>query len=384
MHVPARLKIGIHLRARYGTRGAMLIYMSVVLAALMAVTSLAVDWGRVQLTKTELQRAADSAARAAMSQLNFGTTAAQTAAVTFAGDNKADSSKVVIDPTNDIDFGTWDSVGRTFTVLTGSDVSSANAVRVSARRTSARGNATPLVFGQTIGMSTCDETASAVASLGPTEIIDYSSGFTGDTTLALNGSALINGANLQVTTTTANQHGSAWWPHQVTVTKFNTTFTFVLTSATADGFTFTIQNMGTTANGGTGGNLGFQGITHSVGIKFDIYSNSGEGTDSTGVFLNGASPYNVGSIDMTSSTVVLKSGHVMTAALSYDGTTLTETVTDTTTLASFTHAYTVDIPTTVGSSRAYVGFTGGTGGSTAIQNIQNWYYTAPGGITLVK
>ena len=39
-------------------------------------------------------------------------------------------------------------------------------------------------------------------------------------------------------------------------------------------------------------------------------------------------------------------------------------------------AFTIDIPSTVGANTAYVGFTGGTGGSTAIQNIKTWTFTS--------
>src|SRR5262249_7946888 len=57
-------------------------------------------------------------------------------------------------------------------------------------------------------------------------------------------------------------------------------------------------------------------------------------------------------------------------------TTLTETVTDLTTGATKTFAYTVDIPAQVGGPTAYVGFTGGTGGLNAIQDIQTWTFGA--------
>ena len=72
-----------------------------------------------------------------------------------------------------------------------------------------------------------------------------------------------------------------------------------------------------------------------AGNQFDIFSNASEGTDSTGVFTNGANPSVVtGSFDMTSSGVVLRSGDVMLVQLTYDGTTLGQTVTDTSTIGS--------------------------------------------------
>jgi hypothetical protein len=115
-------------------------------------------------------------------------------------------------------------------------------------------------------------------------------------------------------------------------------------------------------------------------VKFDLYSNSGEGPNSTGLYLNGASPTMPAS-DMTSSGIDLHSGHVFSVHIVYDGTNLTMTITDASNTAlTFTQAWPVDIPTTVGGSNgpsntAFVGFTGGTGGYTANQSVLSWTYT---------
>jgi hypothetical protein len=111
-----------------------------------------------------------------------------------------------------------------------------------------------------------------------------------------------------------------------------------------------------------------------VATKFDLYSNAGEGSDSTGFYLDGASP-TVPSVDMTSSGVNLHSSDILHAHIVYNGTTLTLTLTDTVTNASFTTSTTVNIPAEVGGNTAYVGFTASTGGSTAVQNILTWTYT---------
>jgi len=60
----------------------------------------------------------------------------------------------------------------------------------------------------------------------------------------------------------------------------------------------------------------------------------------------------------------------------YDGTTLTMTITDATTNATFTSSWPINIAATVGASTAYVGFTGGTGGNSAIQDIQSWSFSS--------
>jgi hypothetical protein len=178
--------------------------------------------------------------------------------------------------------------------------------------------------------------------------------------------------------------------------------------ATGNG-SFTAGFSGPTSLGGSGGGLGygsdtpvskggFPGITKSVAVKFDLFDNQGEGNDSTGIFSAGRSPtirdpalpptptptIPDQSIDLSNSPINLHSGHLMQATLSYNGTTLTETILDTVTNQSFTTSYAVDIPTLVGSSKAFIGFTGGTGGLTAVQTVPSWTFNGPdhsGGFT---
>src|SRR5205807_869477 len=150
-----------------------------------------------------------------------------------------------------------------------------------------------------------------------------------------NGGATVSGAALVVTDGGAVESRSAWYSTPVNVQTFTTDFTFQLTAATADGFTFAIQNVGLTALGGAGSALGYGGIGSSVAVKFDIFNGSGEGSNSTGFYTNGAMP-TLPALDLTASGVNLHSGDTMSAHLVYDGTTLTLTITDQVTTASFT------------------------------------------------
>ena len=194
-----------------------------------------------------------------------------------------------------------------------------------------------------------------------------------------NGSATVNNGVLQLTDGGTWEAGSAFSAQPVDVQSFATTFTFQLTNAQADGFTFTIQNAGTSALGGNGGNLGYTGIPNSVALKFDIYNNAGEGNDSTGVFTDGADP-TVPATDMSSSGVLLSSGDLMQAELIYDGANLHVTVRDLAlfeiTHPVFTHTFAINIPQIVGSTTAFVGFTGATGGLTATQQILSWSFAS--------
>ena len=115
------------------------------------------------------------------------------------------------------------------------------------------------------------------------------------------------------------------------------------------------------------------GIPKSVAVKFDLWDNGGEGTNSTGIYTNGVLP-TTPSTDLTPSGVDLHSAHVMKVHMTYDGTTLSWTITDTASGSSFSTSAPVNIPNIVGGPTAYVGFTGATGGATATQDILAWTF----------
>ena len=204
--------------------------------------------------------------------------------------------------------------------------------------------------------------------------ISYGNGFTANG-LQLNGGATVGSGVLELTDGGGSEARSAWYSSLVPVNAFTTDFTFLLTNASADGFTFAIQNAGLTSLGGGGGSLAYAGIQKSVAVKFDLYNSGGEGSDSTGLYLNGAQP-KLPSIDLSSTGIDLHAGDPIHAHITYDGTTLTETLTDTKTNATVTEQYPVNIPATVGGNTAYVGFTGATGGATSVQTIKTWTYMA--------
>ena len=79
-------------------------------------------------------------------------------------------------------------------------------------------------------------------------------------------------------------------------------------------------------------------------------------------------------VNLDGSGLDLKSTDPFLVDMVYDGTTLSVTLTDTVTAASATQNYIVDIVSWVGGNVAYVGFTGGTGGLTAVQDIANWTF----------
>ena len=226
------------------------------------------------------------------------------------------------------------------------------------------------------GVATATYTINTGGSSG-TAPVSFPSGFAGTTAFTLDGGATVAGSALQVTDGGNNEARAIWYSTPLNIQQFTTDFTFQITPAgpnSTDGMTFAIQNQGLTAHGGIGGALGYQGVTPSVAVKFDTFNNAGEGVNSTGFYTNGAAP-TVPAIDLTPSGVNLHSGDIMDAHLTYDGTTLTLTLTDTATNATFTASQAINIPSTVGASTAFIGFTGGTGGTVSTQNILSWTYT---------
>src|SRR5205085_805607 len=97
----------------------------------------------------------------------------------------------------------------------------------------------------------------------------------------------------------------------------------------------------------------------------------------TGFYTNGAVPLLPeivlgGGVD-------LQSGHLFGVHITYDGVALAMTITDTQDSSTFTTSWPIDIPSTIGGTTAYVGFTGGTGHYTVVQDILNWTFVSTSG-----
>ncbi len=218
--------------------------------------------------------------------------------------------------------------------------------------------------------------------VSPGTSVDFSVGFSSaPSTMTFNGSTGLDDTRLQLTSGVANQAGTAFYNTPLNILSFTTDFSFQLSNAGADGITFTIQSNNPTALGPSGGGLGYGpdspggtgGIPNSVAIKFDTYSNQGEGPNSTGLYLNGASP-TIPAIDLTSSGIDLHSGSNFSVHMAYDGANLSMTLSDPVSGHTFTTTWQVNIPAAVGGPTAFVGFTGGTGGLTSSQKITTWTF----------
>jgi Flp pilus assembly protein TadG len=157
-------------------RAVVVIFIAILLIMIMAMAAFAIDIGWIAWVRTQLQVAADAAAMAAAGELNGGQTKATTKAKGIAALNTAGGpTDFVTLADSDIVFGAWDSTAKTFT---SSSSSSANAVKVTARRT------LPLFFAPTFANKSVDVQASAIAVANPRDIvfvIDLSGSMNNDT-----------------------------------------------------------------------------------------------------------------------------------------------------------------------------------------------------------
>lgn len=151
----------LYKRVRRRRAGMATMYAVLLLPVLIGFVSLGVDVARVRLTKAELATAVDAAARYAAGFLPNGPSAVKTAAVATAAGNSAGGAPVILDPNTDIIVGTWDVAAKKFTA----GGAQPNAVKIDAQRSTARGNAIPLVFASMFGQSTCDVHVSSITVL---------------------------------------------------------------------------------------------------------------------------------------------------------------------------------------------------------------------------
>ena len=123
-----------------------------------------------------------------------------------------------------------------------------------------------------------------------------------------------------------------------------------------------------------------QAIDEAI-VKFDLYGTSAPGQDLTNYYLasttiGGVYPESASDLNMAPSGINIQSGDIFKVTLTYDGSNLTESITDTSTNANFTHTYTgINLPSIFAANTAFVGFGGGTGAATMGLAVNSWTYT---------
>ena len=235
-----------------------------------------------------------------------------------------------------------------------------------------------------------------ISATAPGSVINYPNGFTGSpSSIDPINNAFYSGSTIQLTSLKGNEASNVYFKTPVNVQAFSTTFTWTVkcpggSTGCGDGMGFMIISTTNPKSpgywsGGSGGSLSWSsGCTqtgadcehiNSVLVKFDLY-NSTEKGNLTGLYTGGEYPQPPNAeYNMAPSGINMQSGHRMRAELTYNGTTLYETVTDTVTNATYTNNYKVNIPSQVGGNTALVGFCGGSGAAEVQQNIESWTYT---------
>jgi hypothetical protein len=290
--------------------------------------------------------------------------------------------------------------------------------------------ATPTTDPSPITTATVKVTATPTATATP--IINCSSGFDnsvqgacsagGASTGSSNGviwlenaTALV-GTQLQLLSGTIHNAANAWYKTPLNIQAFTTTFTFQANcspdpSDCGNGFGFMIVGANYSnpvyppgytfsadasdnfswAKGCPGppdNNSGCTSDYDSALLKFDLYGFTAPGQNLTNYFQANNSnigptfPHSASDISMAPSGINIQSGDIFKVTLTYDGSNLFETITDTSTNASFSHTYTTDsrgnainLPAIMGANTAFVGFGASNGAATMDLSINSWVYT---------
>lgn len=147
-------------------------------------------------------------------------------------------------------------------------------------------------------------------------------------------------------------------------------FTYNSNGGGADGTAFILQNMtNATALGGSGGSLGYNGISNSVAFEINLYPGNGQ-TIGIGLGINGST-----GVYQATGPVSVNSTNPINVTLSWNSGVLAVTLKDAVTLATYSTNYTVGslIPI-LGGNLAYVGFSGADGGVTSVQTVGNFQF----------
>jgi predicted secreted protein len=255
-----------------------------------------------------------------------------------------------------------------------------------------------------------------IARAAPAQIINLPSGFASSNLgnnpdqIYPNNASYLSGSSIQIGDSTGHRANNAWYTTPVNVEAFTTAFTFhvdcsinptkcgdamgfMMISSSPSNPTYNPpSDLGFTYSGFSGAQVSWsqcqaEGTScpfyNAMLIKFDLYCNEcngGSGTagaEETGYYINGEypqAPYSL-QYDMSGSGIDFQSGDEFSCTITYNGSVLTETLTDTVTSQTYTISYVVDIPNAIGSSTALVGFGAGTGEATMLAYIDSWVYT---------
>ena len=183
---------------------------------------------------------------------------------------------------------------------------------------------------------------------------------------------------LRLTPASSTQSGAAYSTNAISLgsnATFSTTFSFRFTSPSnppADGITFVLA-AGTSGLGSSGGGLGYVGVNNSVAVEFDTFSNGSADAsssnhvaiDTNGVLTDTAAAFPYGLQNCNASGAgYMSNGDLWSVTIGYNATDLSVAMQDAANpVDNIISNYAINIASYLGTNNAYVGFTGGTGGS---------------------
>ncbi|HYE62140.1 MAG TPA: PQQ-dependent sugar dehydrogenase [Phycisphaerales bacterium] len=239
--------------------------------------------------------------------------------------------------------------------------------------------------------------ALALTLVAPAALADFNfATFPNANGLSLVGAASINGgATLRLNAAAANSVGAAWHTTpQAVADGFTTTFNFrihTLAGGGADGFAFVIQNSAVNAVGLGGCRIGYHDMPNSVVVEFDTFQSgtcdAGTVNDPNGnhvsIHTRGQQPNSAeeaASIGINTTLGSLSNGSVQTCKVTYvpgvgGGNGVMSVFVGDMTTPKITASINLATTLALNQGRAWVGFTGATGGSTEIHDIQAWSFT---------
>lgn len=148
-------------------QGQICIYAVISMTALLAIASLAVDWGYVQCTKAEMQRTADATARGYVAlYVQYGSTTATTYGPYLHDPNwglNPIDARSGVRPTVTTTWGYWNTSSNEFVV--GSNAAYPTAVRTVVTRRAANDNSLTMPIARMFGWQQTDLTCRATAVL---------------------------------------------------------------------------------------------------------------------------------------------------------------------------------------------------------------------------
>lgn len=229
------------------------------------------------------------------------------------------------------------------------------------------------------------------ATITFTDFSDVSAFTLNGETAALGNPVFFNGQDvLRLLDQVVSGQGSAFLTTPVVLGSggtFSTVFQFQITDVQgisdgdgqgADGFVFVLQDQSATALGGFGNGIGYSGISPSLGVEFDTFEFPNG--NHVGVNLNGS----LSSVAAASVAPRLNNGAIWFAWVDYDGAQqlLQVRVSQTATRPTLALCHTLDLPSILGQSSAFIGFTSGSDAASQDPDIREWEFTDASSFTL--